>query len=227
MPRSTCLASGVRGPESKNSTPDPRHVGLIASGTHPRVLRFIENTHLDGRAFFWQNGVSERNTVQPQAVNLAYAEPCQIQARLFFFLWAPPACGQNGLATQRLRQRGRPISLFSVINSCPVFFLETRRPRPKPAGARTHTSSAPHPRADTRGPRPFEGAQLVRRCSPFSKSEHLGKPRRFLRRCAPFFEGAHEKCAPSADRCGAADGKICDSKNFPEKIGANRGPFSA
>jgi len=34
---------------------------------------------------------------------------------------------------------------------------------------------------------------------PFSKSAHLGKPRRFLRRCAPFSKVRTENCAPTAE----------------------------
>jgi hypothetical protein len=41
----------------------------------------------------------------------------------------------------------------------------------------------------------FEGAHLIRRCSPCCKSAHLGKARSFLRRCAPFSKVRTEKCA--------------------------------
>jgi hypothetical protein len=48
----------------------------------------------------------------------------------------------------------------------------------------------------------FEGAHLLRRCAPDSKSAHLGKSRCFLRRCAPFSKVRTKNCAPSRTERG-------------------------
>jgi hypothetical protein len=48
----------------------------------------------------------------------------------------------------------------------------------------------------------FEGAHLLRRCAPVSRSAHLGKSRGFLRRCAPFSKVRTKNCAPSRTQRG-------------------------
>jgi hypothetical protein len=142
------------------------------------------------------NQANEReneNTVQPRAVNLAYAEPCpdeKSRRGSFHFgavcarsarRWqgrggSPWPCASQGMETGERR--------LSHENS---FRQYTKRSRPRQVAARLYARTAPHPRAGTRGPRPrFEGAHPIRRCAAFSTSAHLGKARRFLRRCAPF-----------------------------------------
>ena len=63
---------------------------------------------------------------------------------------------------------------------------------------------------------PAEGAHGVRRCAPFSRSAHLGKPRGFPRRCAPFSK-------MRTKNCGLSDG---GKKIVPQAVGARAMPSS-
>jgi hypothetical protein len=137
------------------------------------------------------------NTVQQQAVNLAYAEPCPKPGHGFFFCGpcprenetaqSPSACGKVCPSAHR-----PPMNAID---------LSGHSPRPlsdKPTEA--EASGCATVRANGTGSRAtpwFEGAHPLRRCAPLSESAHLGKPRRFLRRCAPFSKVRTKKCAPS------------------------------
>jgi hypothetical protein len=135
-----------------------------------------------------------------------------------FFMRALPAwrrSGQRGRAPAAnrlicLRHRGCRPSRFMMKEAQPGFDLSTSTGRS--SGNSTHERNELCPnkankadagecatlRVNGTGSRAtpwFEGAHFLRRCAPFSKSAHLGKPRRFLRRCAPLSK-VRTKTAP-------------------------------
>ncbi len=74
----------------------------------------------------------------------------------------------------------------------------------------------------------FEGAHPLRRYSPVSKSEHLGKSRRFHRRCSPLSKVRTENCAsskiltPRSFGLVVTDGRIGSCGGFPVRRICNR-----
>ena len=82
------------------------------------------------------------------------------------------------------------------------------------------------------GPRPcFEGAHCGSKMRNwFSKSAHLGKPRRFLRRCAPFSK-MRTKTAHLREEAGSVTGfgrfarTVLHSRTFPDAYGALTNSF--
>jgi len=118
----------------------------------------------------------------------------EIPARLFF-------CARGLDATVR-RKAHCPLTGF-LARKCPIIRLGAWHPKPNVQKRRDRgRSPLLSQRAGINGTGSravpwFEGAHVVRRCAPFSKSEHLGKPRGFLRRCAPLSKMRTENCAPS------------------------------
>jgi hypothetical protein len=132
-------------------------------------------------------------TVQPQAVNLAHAEPCPNPAHGLFYCGPCPHGTETAQSPQRLRQRmavrRQPSPTMNAID------LSQHSPKPlsdKPTEAEASGNATLRANGSGSRAKPwFEGAHAVRRCTADSNSAHLGKPRRFLRRCAAAFEDAH------------------------------------
>jgi hypothetical protein len=116
-------------------------------------------------------------TVQRQAVNLADAEPCLFEVRLFY---CALGCAHKAAQSGRVGDRAMNENRF-----------ETTTSRPKPAGARWNASTAPGP-----------GGALVRRCAIGFEDAHRcrkcasWKTPTIPSKMRTLFQGAHRKAAP-------------------------------
>ena len=119
------------------------------------------------------------------------------------------------METKRLRRPsacGKEPGMISVQKRCPNQTIE--------AAASACATLRPNGTGSRATPW-FEGAHSVRRCSLDSKSEHLGKSRRFLRRCAPLSKVRTENCAsskfltPRSFSLVSPDGRIRSCGGFP------------
>ena len=172
----------------------------MASSSSKKILFDILNDWPTVRTMTLQEG----NTVQPRAVNLAYAEPCPDErSRHGFFGFASRVGGQEksrvsaefaGDAAERCEVRCCAPGLSTTCISKNDNMIEAETSLCMTLRDNGTAPASGYPRATAL---PVEGAHLVRRCSPFSKSEHLGKPRGFLRRCAPLCKVLTKNCASS------------------------------
>jgi hypothetical protein len=150
---------------------------------------------------------------------------------------ADPAWRLSGSRAQRLRrdsveprfglpkQPANENARMKAFNRAqPWTRVQTKRSTPKHAPARLYATTAPHPRAGLRGPRP------CRRCAPYSKMRTL------FQKCASWkspeipskvrtvFQDAHENCASSNGRSGHARKschKGCISRAKPSSLAAS------
>jgi hypothetical protein len=152
---------------------------------------------LDKLEIFWHNQAND--AVQPRAVNLAYAEPCQNQGTAYFLCGpycsesgptADPHAGEAAKPTQRLRQSRIPFAGSSGERMSKICF---KTMRPKPAAARLYASTAP-------GAGPAALAKVrssVRRCAHFSEVRILENPDVCFEEAHPFSKRRNFSCVPS------------------------------
>jgi hypothetical protein len=141
-----------------------------------------------------------QNTVQPQAVNLANAEPCPNPGTALFFagpVARNPPLWRTRMQTKRLSHPAPAAKGARLrIGQETMNDIDPPGQSPGPQSDKTIEAEAGNCAtlcANGTGSRAmpwFEGAHLVRRCAPELESAHLGKSREFLRGCALVFEDA-------------------------------------